>query len=286
MKRDIVVVGAGIVAAVAAFAVGPPPAPIAAPAQLQSLTGILERIRQDAGFYEVQAARWRGDIPESPMLDPALTVPAHDDPPDADHPQGQHSPSRSIANACPIDQYDFDIVKIELTLQVVSADTMSGHMGLKVPYLGADLSGGAGASRAKTVTKTVVLDRTMPYDLVKLTDYFKGDDYKRLARGSEEDHAAPAGGPTATAVFPISDALLALRQNLVLAAEKEPCFDVDPAVTSNDSLKLDFQVQTSMDKDVGFTFLLYSASADDKNQKNSENTMVVTFAPHSKPHPS
>ena len=35
-----------------------------APLKSESLTSILERIRQDVGYYEVQAARWRADVPD------------------------------------------------------------------------------------------------------------------------------------------------------------------------------------------------------------------------------
>ena len=63
--------------------------------------------------------------------------------------------------ACPasIANYDFDVIKIELTLQAIAANTVSGDAGLKVPIIDASLGPDFNGSRAHTRTTTIILDR-------------------------------------------------------------------------------------------------------------------------------
>jgi hypothetical protein len=248
----------------------------------ESLTAILERIRQDVGYYEVQAALWRGDLPGQTQ-DPALTTPAYVDPPDADHPNGLVHPARTIEAKCPIDRYDFDVTKVEVTVQVVEGSIAAGDVGLKVPYTGSDLS--MGTTHQMTATKTLVLDREAKYEIDKFAEFSNSDDYQRLVTGHQSYLQLQAGlaqpdAMSATApVFPISQTLLSLRQNLVEAAEKVPCFEI-PDHTSSNTIKLDFQVAQSSNADIGFTLEVVSAKLASLRQQAAENTITVTYAPH------
>ena len=92
------------------FATGPalrgknPPVPKKA----ESLTSILERIRQDVGYYEVQAARRRN-----------LTSPPHQSKAMPDTP----APGVLPAAACDIRDFDFDVTNVQANLQTVTMET-------------------------------------------------------------------------------------------------------------------------------------------------------------------
>jgi hypothetical protein len=283
--RPIWVNGAAvaILFAMATFVATTAKAPQQAP-RSESLTSILERIRQDVGYYEVQAALWRGDLPGQTQ-DRALTTPGYVDPPDSEHPTGLVHPARTIDAKCPIDRYDFDVTKVEVTVQVVEGSTVSGDVGLKVPYTGSDLS--MSTARQMTATKTLVLDRDAKYEIDKFEEFSNSDDYQRLVTGHQSYLQQRAGlaqsdaMPTTAPVFPISQTLLSLRQNLVEAAEKVPCFEIPEGASAN-TIKLDFQVSQSSNRDIGFTLEIVSAKLAGSQQQSAENTITVTYAPHTK----
>jgi hypothetical protein len=247
-----------------AFAEQSPPPP-----QAEPLTGILERIRQDVGYYEVQAARWRTDIPT---------------PADQGKPPAQLQSNTDPATAaCNIDDFDFDVTNVETTLQTVLVKTGAGSVGLQVPLLGKEGSADADASRETSRTETISLTRRFRYDTDQLKRYQESEDYRGLEAAHEQYHAQKAlAAGRANAVLPIAEALIELRKNLIRSAEKLPCFawadkDVKP---ESSSVTLEFLVQQAADANVGFNFWIVSAHADAKLEHTNVNTLVVSFAPH------
>jgi hypothetical protein len=196
----------------------------------QDATGILERIRQDIGNYEYQAAQRRGDI-QPKIHDPAVPPPP-------------------FVVACPasVANYNFDVTKIELTLQAIAGDTATGDVGLKVLIFDASLGPDLNGSVAHTRTKTVVLDRFVPYRPSELQKFHAGADYRTTNHNAFLQTRAAQAAAAALPVFPISDTLAELRTSLVEASGKLPCFDV--------------------------------AKGDDKTQTTADNKIVVSFAPH------
>jgi hypothetical protein len=232
------------------------------------LTGILQRIRQDVGNYEYQAASWRGDITPK-ISDPAMPPPPF-----------KVACPKSIAN------YDYDITKVEVTFQAATANTLAGDLGLKIPIGGATVGPDINGSLANTQTRTVILDRIVPYSPAELKIYHNSDDYANLTGNHAawlKAHPDPVGSKPAPAVFPISDTLMGLRKSLLQASGTLPCFDIAPGETVGDSIKFEFEVDKALDPTVGFSFLIVTAKADDKMQNKADNTITVTFAPHARP---
>jgi hypothetical protein len=230
--------------------------------ETQDVTGILERIRQDVGNYEYIADQWRGTI-KPKIADPAI-------------------PPAPFTSVCPIINYDFDITKIELSLQVTAENTASGDVGLKVPVGGATLGPDINGSRAQTQTKTIVFDRIPTDDPSQLVKFHDGPDYQNLtvhhkAFLSSQQQTSPG----ATRVFPITDTIIGLRKSLLAAAGKYPCFDIDLDKSTGDSIKLDFEVDKSIDPTLGFDFLIVTAKVDNKIESKLDNTLTITIAPHS-----
>jgi hypothetical protein len=230
----------------------------------QDATGIFERIRQDVGYYALQAAQWRGVIaPKIP--DPAM-------------------PPAPFKIACPksLANYDFDITKVEVSLQVVAGNTATADGGLKIPITPATLD--LNDSRAQTQTRTIILDRIPSNDPAELVQFRNGPDYANLTTGHQ---AFLAANPPATAthppVLPISNTIIGLRNSLVASAGKVPCFDIAQDKSVSDTIKFDFEVDKSADPTIGFTLLIVTAKADDKIQNKIENTITITIAPHPKP---
>jgi hypothetical protein len=219
----------------------------------QNVTGIFERIRQDVGNYEYLAARRRGDI-QPKLADPAMPPPPF-----------------QVACAASIVNYDFDVTKIELTLQAIAGNTASGEVGLKVPIFDASLGPDVNGSLAHTRTTAITLDRFVPYRPAELQKFHDGQDYRNLTTKT-----------VALPVFPISNTLANLRRSLVEASGKLPCFDEKKGDKVDDSITLEFQVEKASDPTVGFSLGIVTAQADDKNQTTSDNKLVVTFAPHVK----
>jgi hypothetical protein len=235
----------------------------------QDVTGILERIRQDVGHYELQAAGWRG------IIGPKTADPAMPPPP--------------FAIACPksLVNYDFDVTKIELALEVVATNTATADVvGLKVPIGGASLGLDLNGSIAKTQTKTIVLDRIPTNDLSELRKYRDGQDYANLTRRHQaflSSHSPSVGENAPPPVFPISDMIIGLRKSLLEASGKLPCFDTANGEAVGHSIKFEFEVDKAVDPTLGFTFLIVTAKADDKIQNQVNNTITITVAPHAKP---
>jgi hypothetical protein len=228
----------------------------------QDATGILERIRQDVGNYEYIADQWRGVIGPK-TIDPAM-------------------PEPPFASVCPTANYDFDITKVELTLQVTAQNTATGDVGLKIPFGGATLGPDVNGSSAKTQTKTIVLDRIPANDPSQLIKFHNGPDYQNLTSNHQTFLRTQATtNVTAARVFPITDTIIGLRKSLLAASGKLPCFDSAMGEVADNSVKFDFEVDKSIDPTLGFDFLIVSAKADDKLERKVENTLVVTIAPHS-----
>jgi hypothetical protein len=244
------------------FAEQPPPPP-----QAEPLTGILERIRQDVGYYELQAARWRTDIPTPTGRD---KLPAQ-------------LQSNTDPSACNVNDFDFDVTNVETTLHTVLVKTGAGSVGLQVPLLGKEGSADIDANRQTSRTETISLTRRFRYDTDQLKRYQESEDYRGLEAAHEQSHAQKAfAAGHANAVLPIAEALIELRNNLIRSAEKLPCFewadkDVKP---ESSSVTLEFLVQQATDANVGFNFWIVSAHADGKLEHTNINTLVVSFAPH------
>jgi hypothetical protein len=247
-----------------AFAEQSPPPP-----QAEPLTGILERIRQDVGYYEVQAARWRTDIP----------TPTGQNKPPAQL-QSNTDPATSVCNA---DDFDFDVTNVETSLQTVLVKTGAGSVGLQVPLIGKEGSLDADASRQTSQTETISLTRRFRYDTDQLKRYQESEDYRGLEAAHEQYHTQTAlAAGHANAVLPIAEALIELRNNLIRSAGKLPCFewadkDVKP---ESSSVTLTFLVQQAANANVGFNFWIVSAHADAKLEHTNANTLTVSFAPH------
>jgi hypothetical protein len=234
------------------------------PDNTQDATGVFERIRQDVGYYELQAAQWRG------VIAPKITDPA--------------MPPAPFRNECPksLANYDFDITKVEISLQVVADNTATADAGLQVPFGSA--SPDAKASLGHRQTRTVVLDRIPSNDPTELAKFRDGPDYTNLTTGHQAFLAAnppPAG--THPPVFPISNTIIELRRSLLASVGKVPCFDIGQGKSVGDTIKFDFEVDKSTDLTVGFSFLIVTAKGDDKTQNKTDNTITVTIAPHPKP---
>lgn len=263
----------------------PAPAPASAPdgeaGQQQSLTGVLERIRQDVGFYEALAARWRGQITPT-ITDPALTVPGDLHPPDATHPAPWRDPSRLIQAACPVLPYDFDIVRIKVTLGLTAARTASTDSGLKVPFAEGSLSGGGGGGSASSSSRRIVLNRDVPYDLAELEKFVRGPDYVNLVTARTRPGAEADGdesGVLVPSTFPIAATLVALRRNLLRASEKVPCLAPPHEGGEGDTMQLHFRVSNSVSKTLGFEIVVISKQAS-QSEDAFDNTIDVTIAPH------
>jgi hypothetical protein len=239
-----------------------------APPKAESLTSILERIRQDVGYYEVQAARWRADVP---------------DPTERDELLNPTRPGAVPVAACDTRDLDFDVTNVQASLQAVTAETGTGSVGLRVPLLGKEGSLDADVSRQTSGTETVTLTRRFHYSPTELASYQASEDYRQLETAHKQYHARNAPVATqANPVLPIAETLIELRKNLTRSAEKLPCFeraDNDAKPESN-SITLEFLVQQAMDGTVGFNFWIVSAKAGAKIERTNVNTLVVNFAPH------
>ncbi|MBV9251281.1 MAG: hypothetical protein JO227_18770 [Acetobacteraceae bacterium] len=226
--------------------------------QVEPLTSILERIRQDVGYYEVQAAHWRADARQAHPAEPA----------------------------CGTRDWDFDVTNVEANLQTVMEEKESGRVGLHVPLFGKEGSADAGVDRQTSGTQTVALTRHLRYNEEQLALYQESEDYRTLENAHNQYRAHGASGTArANPVLPIADTLLELRKNLISSADKLPCFewadkDVKP---ENNSITLEFVAQQATDGTVGFDFWIVSAEADAKVERKNVNTLVVSFAPHSAP---
>ena len=245
------------------------------PAQAESLTSILERIRQDVGYYEVQAARWRTDIPD-PKERGKLQ-------------RSQVQSDATAGTACSISDFDFDVTNVQANLQTATAETGTGSVGLRVPLLGKEGSVDTDISWQANGTETVALTRRFHYSAEQLASYQASEDYRRLEAAHQRYHARnPSEAAQANSVLPIADTLIELRESLIRSAEKLPCFewtdkDVKPESTS---ITLEFLVQQALDGEVGFNFWIVSAKASGKMEHTNVNTLVVSFAPHGRAEPA
>ena len=239
------------------------------PSRWKSLTSILERIRQDVGYYEVQAARWRTDIPD-PKERGKLQ-------------RSQVQSDAAAGTACNISDFDFDVTNVQANLQTVTAETGTGSVGLRVPLLGKEGSVDTDISWQANGTETVALTRHFHYSAEQLANYQASEDYRRLEAAHERYHARNASeAAQANSVLPIADTLIELHKSLIRSAEKLPCFewadkDVKP---ESSSITLEFLVQEALDGEVGFNFWIVSAKASGKMEHTNVNTLVVSFAPH------
>jgi hypothetical protein len=245
------------------------------PAQAESLTSILERVRQDVGYYEVQAARWRTDIPD-PKERGKLQ-------------RSQVQSDATAGTACSISDFDFDVTNVQANLQTATAETGTGSVGLRVPLLGKEGSVDTDISWQANGTETVALTRRFHYSAEQLASYQASEDYRRLEAAHQRYHARnPSEAAQANSVLPIADTLIELRESLIRSAEKLPCFewtdkDVKPESTS---ITLEFLVQQALDGEVGFNFWIVSAKASGKMEHTNVNTLVVSFAPHGRAEPA
>jgi hypothetical protein len=229
----------------------------------EPLTGVLERIRQDIGYYEVQAARWRHEI----------SAPASE--------TGTKSTISTTAPMCDVKDLDFDVTNVQLTLQTVTGNAATGNVGLRVPFLGKETEVTGDVELHVDHMQTVALTRRFSYSTEQLSRYQDTEDYQRLEAAHTKFQTSEQKLP-ANATLPVSDALIDLHRNLLRSAEKLPCFeragnDVKP---ESSSITIEFQVQQAADADVGFNFLIISAKAGAKTEHTNANTLVVSFAPH------
>jgi hypothetical protein len=250
------------------FAAGPAVAEQDPPRD-EALTSILERIRQDIGYYQVQAARWRADI---------------SDPTDQG---GQPHPPRPQPDAaCDISDFDFDVTNVQANLQTVMAKTETGSVGLRVPLVGQEGSLASDVSRQASGTETISLTRRYRYNIEHLASYQASKDYQQLETAYQARNASEATQPNP--VLPVADTLLELRKHLIRSAEKLPCFDWadKDGKSGSSSIALEFLVQQAVDGTVGFNFWIVSAKANAKIERTNVNTLVVNFAPHARPVPA
>ena len=234
----------------------------------QDVTGILERIRQDVGHYELQAARWRG------LLAPKLRDPAAPQPP------------FTIACQKSVNNYDFDITKVMLTLNVIETNTETGELGLKIPMVGGNFNPAVNKNFASTQTKTIVFDRIPSNSLIELAGFRDGKDYENLTKKHEAyllSHLVQDEDKPPPPVFPISDTIIALRKSLMAAAGKLPCFDIAKGEKVGDSITLEFQVAKATDQTLGFSLFIVTAKLDEKSNYDRNNTIVISIAPRSLP---
>lgn len=239
-----------------------------APLKSESLTSILERIRQDVGYYEVQAARWRADVPD-PTEQDELVNPAR--------------PGADPVAACDTRDLDFDVTNVQASLQAVAAETETGSVGLQVPLLSKEGSLDADVRRQTSGTKTVTLTRHFHYSPKELASYQQSEDYRQLETAHKQYRARNVSAMNqANPVLPIADTLIELRKNLIQSAEKLPCFEWVENDTKSESsnITLEFFVQQAVDGTVGFNFWIISAKADANIERTDVNTLVVSFAPH------
>src|SRR3954447_13302175 len=151
----------------------------------ESLTSIFERIRQDIGYYEVQAARWRADIPD---------------------PTDQGKPRAGRGATCDISDFDFDVTNVQANLRTVVAQTATGSAGLHVPLAGKEGSLDADFSRQASGTQTVALSRRFRYSTEELASYQASEDYRQLETAHEQYHARDTAGTTQpNPVLPVAD---------------------------------------------------------------------------------
>jgi hypothetical protein len=219
----------------------------------QDVTSILERIRQDVGNYEYMAHQWRG------VIQPRLADPA--------------APDASDAPAvCSLDNYDFDVTNVEVTLQAVTQKTYSGGLALKIPFGGAAIKSDGNSSLSSIMTNTIVLDRIPTNDPKQLQRYHDSSDYINLTK-RDATHAGPP-------VFPITEAIIALRKTLIAAAGKYPCFNMPSEKSAGNVIKFEFEVDKALDADVGFDVHVVSAKVDGNAQNKKVNAIVVTLTPH------
>jgi hypothetical protein len=232
----------------------------------EPLTGILERIRQDVGYYEVEAARRRHDI----------------DPDRRDDPE----PDWTGKAVCPTAELDLDVTMVEARLQTVVTESASGGVGLRVPFFGKEGSADANMTRTDTQTETITLERRFHYDTAQLEQYETSTDFTTL----ESAHMAYVSHPTidddgakTNPVLPIADTLMNLRSNMTAAAGKWPCFEWEDKLAKPGSITFDFLVQHAKTGDVGFNFWIVSARASANVDRTLTNTITVSFAPHPVP---
>jgi hypothetical protein len=143
----------------------------------ESLTSILERIRQDVGYYEVQAARWRADVPD-PMAQDELLNPTR--------------PSAVPVAACDTHDLDFDVTNVQASLQAITEETGTGSVGLRVPLLGQEGSLDVDVSRQTSRTETVTLTRRFHYSPTELANYQASEDYRQLETAHKQYQARNA----------------------------------------------------------------------------------------------
>jgi hypothetical protein len=226
--------------------------------QGQAVSDIMLRLRQDLGHYHDQAVARRA-LP----VDPDIPVDQ------SGHP---------VKLACDIGEYDFDISKAEVALQISTALKTNGSFGLKVPIfpaangsIGPDLSGTVSRTATQTVTLDLFDGANTPADGQALT--------KELSQANEDSRT---GRVARGSVTPISDTLIRLRKALIESARSEPCLNTvspDPTQKPGDSLKLDFVVGKDVQGDVGFNIYVVSLSAGLEKNQTQDNTLTVNFVP-------
>ena len=141
-----------------------------APPKAESLTSILERIRQDVGYYEVQAARWRADVPDPTEQD-------------------ELRPGAVPVAACDTRDLDFDVTNVQASLRVVAAETGTVTVGHHQPLLGQEGSLDADVSRQTSGTQTVTLTRRFRYSPTELAGYQASEDYRQLETAHKQYRA-------------------------------------------------------------------------------------------------
>jgi hypothetical protein len=216
----------------------------------QEISGVLERIRQDVGYYEELAASRRGQNVDPDTLG---------------------SDGKMLNLVCSTASYDFDVSKITPTLTVYTARTDSGDIGLKIPFgppgvgsIGPDING----KNIQTATQTLTFDRFYNSQPTALTPQLEAATVQ----------AAQSQRPSVT---PIADTLVRLRKSLIQSAQSQPCFsNVDKDNKSNDTIKIDFIVEKDADPNVGFNLYLVSAKAGHEDDTKNTSSLMVTFVPH------
>jgi len=224
----------------------------------QDVNDVLERIRQDVGYYEYYEKYRRG---------------LHNDP------DKIGSGGVSLDLVCNTKGYDFDVQKVTPTLQVYASEDASGDIGLKIPLLpaGSSIGPDINGKNIQTATQTLTFDRfynpkTAFPPITPAVHYPLTKELKTATERSSQNKR-----PTVT---PIADTLIRLRKALVQSAAQEPCFDtVDGGGHSNDTLTINFVVEKDDDPNIGFNIWVISAKAGIEKDTKNTSTLTVTFAP-------
>jgi hypothetical protein len=223
----------------------------------QAIAGVIERIKQDIGYYYAEENQGKKT--------PAVSM--HADP-----------------TKCPLAHYDFRIDKLAIEVSALQTDIVKGKFGLKIPFAlaGPDSIGSnASMSRTRTASQTLTIDLFPVIDpnftLPKQLKNTAVDLTKQIDKNPPFTAAERAPPPRVT---PISDTLIALRNDLTLAAASKPCLETvaRKGTGASDQIKIEFEVEKDNDADVGFDIVIVSIKPESERKSKAGNTITVSFS--------